>query len=73
MLNYGAAAAAAAAALENLFVALQDQMEMIFKYYSISSLSTRSAFHRILTQDGWLTSKMWLGRDLIHPSCVGHK
>jgi hypothetical protein len=48
-------------------------MEMIFKYYSISSLSTRSAFHRILTQDGWLISKLWLRRDLIHPSCVGHK
>lgn len=47
-------------------------MELLFKYYAVTSLSMRGALHRLLAEEAWLLPKMWFEKD-VHPSCVGSK
>ena len=46
-------------------------MEALLKYYSVPSLSMRSALHRLLSEQAWLVDQMWVAKDP-HPTCIGY-
>ena len=52
-------------------VEVQDRMEALLKYYTVPSLSMRSAVHRLLSEQAWLVDQMWVAKD-VHPSCIGY-
>lgn len=47
-------------------------MELLFKYYAVTSLSMRSGMHSLLESTPSLVSKMWHEAN-VHPSCVGSR